>query len=126
MNNNIISTINAAAEAIESKKTRGAWDHGVKEYALELLEDVRNSAECGDLFRITERELLNGAQNWKEYSQGGCSLIYDEQIAQRLCTATELKRTDNGRKAPNAREQWLDVQARALYQAAWIVLANIK
>ncbi len=30
---------------------------------------------------------------------------------------TELKRTDNGMNAPNSRETWLDVQARALHQA---------
>lgn len=29
----------------------------------------------------------------------------------------ELKRTDRGMNNPNSRETWLDVQARALYQA---------
>lgn len=69
---------------------------------------------------------MNGADGWSDYSWGGSALIYNEDIALRLCTPSELKRTANGSKRPNAREEWLDVQARALYQAcarvrvAWI------
>lgn len=44
-------------------------------------------------------------------------ILDDYDIAKRLCNPTELKRTDNGRLDPNKREQWLDTQARALYQA---------
>jgi len=62
--------------------------------------------------------MLNGAQNWYQYSWGGCSLIYDRDIAERLCTPSELKRTKNGERRPNQNEEWLDVQARALRQAA--------
>ena len=65
--------------------------------------------------------MLNGAQDWKQYSWGGSSLIYDSDIAQQLCAPWELKKTDNGRKAPNKNEQWLDVQARALFQAAYLI-----
>ena len=45
---------------------------------------------------------------------GACSLIYDEDIAKRLCTPSELKRTNNGDRNPSSRETWLDMQARAL------------
>lgn len=61
--------------------------------------------------------MLNGARDWSEYSYGGCSLIYDGDIAERLCTPGELKRTRHGERRPNSREGWLDVQARALSQA---------
>ena len=105
---------NELVKAIENQKTRSAWARGVKEYALELLEDIE-----GDDF--SEKALLNGAASWKEYSWGGCSLIYDSDIAQRLCTASELKITRNGQRKPNAREEWLDTQARALYQAAQMI-----
>lgn len=64
-----------------------------------------------------EEWLLNGAMSWDEYSYGGCSLIYDGDIAERLCTPSELKKKDGGRLAPNSQESWLDVQVRALYQA---------
>ena len=63
-------------------------------------------------------QLLNGASDWSQYSWGGCSLIYDGDIAERLCTPSELKKTRNGERRPNSREDWLDVQARALYQAS--------
>lgn len=39
------------------------------------------------------------------------------ELNARVCTPSELKRTDGGMNAPNSRETWLDVQARALYQA---------
>ena len=66
--------------------------------------------------------MLNGADNWRQYSEGGCALCYDGQIAERLCAPWELRKTDNGRKDPNPRESWIDVQSRALFQAAQLVL----
>lgn len=96
---------------LESKKVRGAWDKGVNEYAIELLEELDDGKE------ITIEALLNGARNWDEYSWGGCSLIYDSDICERLCNNTEKKITKNGERRPNSKEEWLDVQARALFQA---------
>ena len=61
--------------------------------------------------------MLNGAQNWSEYSWGGSALICNGDIAERLCTPSELKKTRNGERRPNSREEWLDTQARALYKA---------
>lgn len=103
-------------------KHRSAWDTGVSQYALDLLENLRemiqynerNPRDVGEL----ESWLLNGAADWKEYSWGGCALCYNGQIAKRLCTASELKKTQNGAKKPNKSEEWLDTQARALFQAA--------
>ncbi len=113
---------------IEATKARSAWDKGVKLYALELVESLDEMTAWNDGLPANERELdrwiLNGASDWQQYSEGGCALIYNRQIAERLCTATELKRVqhrDGGLKNPNARENWLDCQARALYQAARLV-----
>jgi hypothetical protein len=94
-----------------------AWNKGVKNYAKWLvwkLED--NKIES---FALVELEdlMLNGADNWKQFSWGGCSLIYNEDIAKALCSPSELKKTRNGMRRPNPSEDWLDVQARALYQA---------
>lgn len=117
--------IEKAREIIENMKTRSAWERGVKVYAFELLESMEERAIYDDATPVTfaqrERWMLNGAADWSEYSWGGCSLIYDRQIAERLCNNTELKRTDYGRKNPNSREQWIDTQARALGQACAIV-----
>lgn len=118
-------TTNTIRTIIESQKTRSAWNRGVKAYALELIEELDEAIahgyfEASDLESpvLLERQLLNGACNWDQYSWGGCSLIYNEDIAKRLCTPTELKNTRNGSRRPNANEEWLDTQARALCQAS--------
>lgn len=120
------------AEIITAAPARSAWTRGVKAYAAELLDSLRDAAayaaETGTPSPLADREtvraaLLNGAQNWCEYSWGGCALIYGGDIAARLCTASELRRTRNGQRDPNPRETWLDVQARALCQASMAVLA---
>lgn len=111
-------------ESIENEKQRSAWDKGVTLYALELVEQLDEAIESG-YFSVEniaisaeiEQALLNGAANWNQYSWGGNSLIYDSDIAERLCTPSELKKTRQGERRPNSREEWLDTQARALHQA---------
>lgn len=117
-----MKTIEELRKAIENEKTRSAWDNGKKVYALELLDDLeeRSRYEGREPESVNEcREwLLNGAADWSQYSWGGSSLIYNSDIAERLCCPSELKKTHNGERRPNSREEWLDTQARALYQAA--------
>lgn len=107
---------------LEARKDRSAWYRGVNVYALELVEKLEEYAayEKRDPESPAElREwLLNGASDWNQYSWGGSALVYDRDIADRLCTPSELKKTRNGERRPNAREEWLDTQARALYQAS--------
>ena len=100
------------------------WAKGVQEYAAELYQNMIDNN-----LPITEENLLNGAKNWKEYSLGGSSLVYDCDIAERLATPSEVKactRKDSSLRNPNKNETWLDVQARALYQAAQQLLQPIK
>ena len=121
--------VNAISEKVEQTKTRSAWDRGVKAYAEELVEELAEAVRGGwidetDISnrRLMENVMLNGAANWSQYSEGGCALCYDGQIAKRLCAPLELRKTDNGRKDPNHNESWIDVQARALFQASKLVL----
>ncbi len=109
----------------EAKKARSAWSRGVFEYVRELWADLCESIKCGffdaeDLKapQMVKKALLNGADSWNAYSWGGCSLIYNSDIAARLCCPSELKKTREGERRPNAREEWLDTQARALFQAS--------
>ena len=104
---------------------RSAWDKGVRVYVDELLDELLDAIRGGwvDLddmasTKLVGKALLNGADDWRQYSWGGCSLIYDQDIAERLCTPSELKKTRHGERRPNGREEWLDVQHRALIQAA--------
>lgn len=108
--------VKAIKNAIEARKTRSAWNKGVNCYALDLLDNIRDLNEV-ETRKELETALLNGASDWDEYSWGGCSLIYNSDIAERLCSPSELKRCRGGEWRPNRREEWLDVQARALYQA---------
>ena len=107
---------------LEARKDRSAWNKGVTLYAFELVEELKERAEYEGRNPEPGKEcrewMLNGAQDWNQYSWGGCSLIYNGDIAERLCCPSELKRTRNGERRPNSREEWLDTQARALYQAA--------
>lgn len=105
---------------LENEKTRSKWAKGVNEYAIELLENIENNEE------ITQERLLNGAENWEQFSWGGCSLIYDGDICERLATKSEQKRTRMGELRPNANEEWLDTQARALFQASRKIMRLVK
>lgn len=115
------STLDKVAAELEAQKDRSAWGRGVNAYALELLEELRERAAYEGRNPEPGKEcrewMLNGAQDWAQYSWGGSSLIYDSDIAERLCTPSELKKTRNGERRPNSREEWLDTQARALNQA---------
>jgi len=122
MEKNIIAAIRAK---LEEKKGRSAWERGVINYAWDLVDGLEESINGGwfDVENIAspkllEKCLLNGAESWNQYSWGGSSLIYDYDIAERLCTPSELKRTKYGERRPNSREEWLDTQARALFQAS--------
>lgn len=109
-------------DCLANRKDRSAWDKGVTLYAIDLLQELesrikyegRNPESGAEL----EKWLLNGADSWSSYSWGGSALIYDGDIAAVLCTPSELKKTRNGERRPNSREEWLDTQARALYQAS--------
>lgn len=104
-------------------KTRSSWNDGVKQYAVVMVYDIElEEIELNGLKEL----LLNGAESFQEYSYGGCSLIYDCSIAKRLCTPSELKRKKDGLLPPNNRETWLDVQARALFQAYLLIKKTIE
>ena len=125
------STLDKVAAELEAHKDSSAWGRGVNAYALELVEELRERAAYEGRNPEPGKEcrewMLNGAQDWQRpndefaawsvYSWGGSSLIYDCDIAERLCTPSELKKTRHGERRPNSREEWLDTQARALTQA---------
>lgn len=88
-------------------KNVSKWKKGVKNYALDLIETLPDNFNLNlrryssIFFPEFEKILLNGAKDWTDYSYGGCAEIYDEDIAQKLCTQTELKKTNGGgRKIP--------------------------
>ena len=128
-----MTNIEKLYQSIENAKQRSAWNKGVTQYALEMVEQLGEQINGGyfEELNLTDSKkvraaLLNGAADWSQYSWGGCSLIYDSDIAERLCCPSELKKTRNGERRPNSREEWLDVQARALYQAETRICSHIR
>lgn len=109
--------------AVGNFKHRSAWNRGVQVYASEMLDNLTEETfqECTSKSMLL-KALLNGAPSARDYSLGGCSLIYDVSIAARLCNPSELRLCDYGRKPPNKYETWLDVQTRAIYQAISLIL----
>ena len=112
---------NELRKLVEEFPNTSAWKRGVKEYTDELLDNLEEMAQLNKRLPKDEKELkewlLNGAMNCEIYSYAYCSLKYDSQIAERLCTPSELKKKEGGRLAPNRREGWLDVQTKALIDA---------
>ncbi len=108
-------------KVLDSKvsSTHGAWNRAVLAYARELVDNIPDSVRVSP--DAVSETLLLGASSWREFNSNGCSLIYDYDIAERCCSPSEFKRSRGGRRAPNKGETWLDVQARALYQASLLV-----
>ena len=111
----------AAVAAV--KHGRSAWARGVHAYAVDLVEGLNDSADLCNEWML-QKELLNGAQSWAQYSEGGAALCYDADIAERLCPPSALKRNKWGMLPPKGRENWLDVQARALWQAHRLIVSQ--
>ena len=108
-------------KVLARQKRHSAWDKGVLIYAEEIADNLCAHKEyTGE--RADEKDLLMGADNWNDYSYGGCSLIYDDEIMHRLSTPSTIKRNPNANWQPNKRETWLDLQTRALKQASNLVL----
>lgn len=113
---------------ITKHTARSAWDKGVRAYAKELFDSFVENRHLSDETRvgkITEVDLLGGASSWSQYSFGGCSLVYDGDICERLCTPHEAKRLKDGERKPVMYDTWLDAQAEALRQAARIVIRAV-
>jgi hypothetical protein len=119
----IMKTIIEIINVIESTNPRSAWNKGVKAYALDILETMPTNVEYGSI-EAMKADALNGARDWRQYSESGFALIYNYQIAERLCTPSELKLTNYGMRRPNSREDWIDCQTRALLQA-WMTIRRV-
>ena len=114
----------------KEKKARSKWSKAVLQDAQGLLKNViEGYMKDGEKVEINEKLLLNGAENWKEFSWNGSALIYNGEIAEHYSTPSELKfwgfTKDGGvkRETNTAGEHLFDIQARALYQA-WREIRN--
>lgn len=106
------------------------YSKAVHMYALDLLSKLEENLsydESGiDSMDDLKKKLLNGADNWSHYSWGGCSLVYDYDIAKRVCTPSEFKRKREGALSPRRGAEWLDIQAGCLKIAAYKITRRWK
>lgn len=122
------ANIKEIRKAIEARKERSAWGKGVQAYALEMLESFEewrgwNEKNGESVPELDEVTALNGASDWSAWSYGGCGLVYDAYIAERLCTPSALKKLDGGARVPAGAATWCDVEALAARQA-WRMIAE--
>ena len=110
-------------EKLEKLSPRSAWSKGVRQYAVELVGEVTD-ADAFSNPTMLKNALLNGASDWQQYSEDGSALIYNSDIAERLCSPSELKRNRDGERDPNSCENWFQCQARALFQA-WRLVKRV-
>ena len=109
---------------LEKLTPRSTWRRAVVSDSVDLVDSL-DCSEIPNNWEELKKLLLNGAADWSAYSYGGCALVYDEDIARHYCTPSELRKVTHKdgtiSEQANARENWLDVQARALNQAARLI-----
>ena len=119
-------TIAEISKDIENSPARSAWQRGVRDFAVDLFDTyAKEYKHLNDDDVLTERvldsDLLNGSDDWKAYSWGGCALVYAYDICKALCSPSEQKKYRDGELRYKHNEEWLDVQARALLSASRLV-----
>lgn len=84
---------------VRSQETNTQYKKAVRLYALELLGKLREAIKDENVDdavfqseNIFEKEIHFGASDFIQYSFGGCSLCYNEEIKKRLYTEKEILR----------------------------------
>lgn len=124
----IIDIIPALRDKVEKEPCKSAWEKGIKTYAFKLLDILE--AYCGrgmkkympNNARAFEKMLRFGADSWTSCAYGGgVHFLNREEICKTLCSPSEQKKTNYGKRKPNSCETWEDVSARAYSQAATLL-----
>jgi hypothetical protein len=98
------------------KPARSHWDKALQTYAIEILSALPPDTELPSTRSQLDVTLLNGARSWQQYSESGCSLVADVDIAERLLTPSQFRRWQ-----PDSSPDPIKVQTRALHQAADLI-----
>ena len=94
--------------AVFARKTRSAWGHAVKMYALDIIDKNLSWEYEADAFVRAnaagrEKMMLAGAASWRDASYGGSFLIENEKIAFRCCNPSEYEHRKQGARAEQKR-----------------------
>ena len=124
----IIDVKKLVAEAEKMSRTeRSYWSRGVasliRDYAEKVLQEHDGEiTSARDFYKLWNC----GADSLRDAAYGGSFDIWNYDIAKRLCTPSDLKKSNEGMRSPNKHENWLDVETRAMYQAMYKSLAIMK
>lgn len=124
----IIDVKRLVAEAEKmSKSERSYWRRGVasliRDYGEEVLQEHDGEIiSARDFFKLWNC----GNDSLRDAVYSGSFDIYNYDITKRLCTPSELKKSNEGMRSPNKRESWLDVEIKAMYQAMYKSFAIMK
>lgn len=121
----LFELIKKESERFFKNEPKSQWERAVRAYRGELFESIFEMSPKALIkaFRFDtyegarnniERLLMNGAESWEEYSRGGCSLCYNEDIKERLFSPSIAKKTDFIYRGKDL----LSWQAAALEEAA--------
>lgn len=118
----VIDVKKLIAEAEKLCRTeRSCWKRGVSSLIRDYAEEVLSEHD-GET--VSNKELFGlwscGADTLRDAVYGGSFDIWNYDIAKRLCTPSELKKSNEGMRSPNRCESWLDVEYRAVYQAVYL------
>lgn len=108
--------INDIMNELDVRPGMADWEIAVRRYAMDLFKECMEQNglnqwnEASRLGTITEKDLLNGAKDWDQYSRSS-SLIYSMDIRMRLHIDDQ--------------EDLFDIQTKALEEAAYLVVAAI-
>ena len=108
--------INDIMNELDVRPGMADWEFAVRRYAMDLFKECMEQNglnqwdEASRLGTITEKDLLNGAKDWDQYSRSS-SLIYSMDIRMRLHIDDQ--------------EDLFDIQTKALEEAAYLVVAMI-
>lgn len=99
------------------------WKRGILAYVVDLIDSVEDYIESGDLVEYNAATrldlrflLLQGARGWHDYSEYS-SLIYADDIADRLFGEGNYPRIDYMPVCPASCNSWTDLQTIALEEA---------
>lgn len=117
----IIDVKRLVAEAEKLSRTeRSCWSRGVASLIRDYAENVLGDHDGEIISAIDFYKLWNrGADSLRDAVYGGSFDIWNYDIAKRLCTPSDLKKSNEGMRSPNKRQEWIDVELIAVQQAMY-------
>ena len=124
----LIDVKRLVAEAEKMSRTeRSCWSRGVASLIRDYGEDVLGEHD-GEIISARDfYKLWNcGNDSLRDAVYAGSFDIWNYDIAKRLCTPSGLKKSNEGMRNPNKRQNWLDLELIAVQQAMYKSFAIMK